>query len=463
MDYEAKNPCRFHMPGHKGGRGFSKETILSQLSWDITEVQGADNLLSPTGILAEAQNNVAKKMHASDTFFITTGSTTAILAILLSLSQKTKILLSRDCHKSVISGLALSGLNADFLETPFDREKNRYGVIRAEDVAAKIKAGDKPDALLVTSPDYWGRCLDLPGLRALCDKHNMLLIIDEAHGAHFSLADCFPKGAYAYADLWVQSAHKTLAAMNQCAYLHRSLFSRPKTPSYERLAQSLRLVHTTSPAYPLLNMLEQACAVQPELWLAHVQRLKEWRNQLSSIWKKATVGRLGDLGVQAIDPTRLVIDCDQLGISGVDLDAFLWKYHIVVEMSDAQSVVLITSPFDEDVWYEQLTEALKQAEIELKRNKVKSFNQNKTIDRIRRMSIREAALSDLEAVDPINSIGRVCAQSAGLYPPGYAVLLPGEIIDLETVEIFEEWMSQGQGCFGWPPRCVVEDNLSCYD
>lgn len=457
MDYEGMNPCRFHMPGHKGGRGFSRETILHQTSWDITEVRGADNLLSPTGILAEAQKNVAKKMHASDTFFITTGSTTAILAILLSLNQETTMLMSRDCHKSVISGLALSGLDADFLDTPFDQEKDRYGVIRVQDVAEKIKDGSKPDALLVTSPDYWGRCLDLQGLRLLCDENDMLLIVDEAHGAHFSLADCFPIGAHAYADLWVQSAHKTLAAMNQCAYLHKSLYARSKTPSYERLAQSLRLIHTTSPAYPLLNMLEQACVVEPEYWVNHVQRLQNWRDHLPSVWKNATAGRLSDLGVQAIDPTRLVIDCHQLGISGIELDAFLWKKNIVVEMSDWQSVVLITSPFDEDNWYERLAEALKQAEIEIKKNILMVSNKNKNIDRIRRMSIREATLSNVEAVDPVKAVGRVCAQSAGLYPPGYAVLLPGEVIDLETVVMFEEWVVQGQGCFGWPPMCVIEE------
>lgn len=450
QNYSDKNMARFHMPGHKGGRGF----VLSSdwESMDITEIPEADNLLAPEGLLLEAQKRTAARLGATHTFFLTGGSTVGIIATLLSLPSDCQIMVSRDCHKSVISGLALSGLDSIFIDTPYDIENHRQGVLRVCDVQEQGH-GRKAGALLVTSPDYWGRCVDLAAFDRYCKENDMVLIVDEAHGAHLPLLG--QESAKDHADIWVQSAHKTLGAWSQCAYLHRHNTQKTFMPSKERMQRALQLVHTTSPSYPMLCALEEACQVPTAVWLQHRRNLHRWRETLPPIWKKATAGRKNDLGVSAIDETRLVIDSYQVGIRGQWLVSFLFEERICIEMADEQSVVLITTPFDDSEWYERLAKALNKAQVQGEktyRHMNRHHGQRKLVQA---MSIREASWKEMELVSADKAADRICAQAAGFYPPGYALILPGELITQEMIAIFEEHKRAGGSTFGWPPQCVV--------
>lgn len=456
--YAADDYARFHMPGHKGGLGFSHDQKSMAASWDITEIAGADNLLMPESIIRRAQQKAAEAFGAKHTFFLTCGSTAGLLAALLSLPKHSTVWVARDCHKSIVSGCVLADINAVFMESPYDEKMHRWGVWDAEAIESALVKRTPPAALIVTRPDYWGRCVDLRPIKALCRRHDMLLIVDEAHGAHFSFSDHLPNSASQYADIWVQSAHKTLAAWNQCAYLHMGERDVAYMPSEDRIRRALQWIHTTSPSYPMLEALERASQVDGNIWSAHIKRIQRWKASLSDDWQMRMRGRGQDRGVGEIDPTRLIIEAQTTGRTGYQLAEFLYERKIVVEMMDAQCVVLITTPSDPDEWYARLARALRDIpeyeKIDDASMQIWSDAPYTACERI--MPIRDAALADVEIVPTEQAKGRICAQSAGLYPPGYALILPGERIDLQMIDYIEQSKALGAEPFGWPPLCVKE-------
>ena len=455
--YAEGNFARFHMPGHKGGLGFLRDQNNRTASWDITEISGADNLIMSDGIIKQAQEKAAKAFGANHTFFLTCGSTAGLLAALLSLPPKSTVLISRDCHKSIVSGCVLADINAVFMESPYDRKARRFGLLNANEIQTYLSKGRKPAALVVTRPDYWGRCMDLKPIEALCRRHNMLLIVDEAHGAHFSFSEQLPESASRYADIWVQSAHKTLAAWNQCAYLHMGANGSTYMPTKERLARALQLIHTTSPSYPMLAALEKASQTNAQEWTKHIDRIAKWKSDLPVFWQDRVQGRKQDQGAETVDPTRLVIETQEMGLTGYQLADYLRDKKIVVEMADQQCVVLITTPSDPDEWYQRLKDALKEVQVRDKNSsRIQIDHDIPTFACERVTSIREAALAEAERVPSARAAERICAQAAGIYPPGYALVIPGERISQKLLHYMRQNIAAGAEAFGWPPLCVKE-------
>lgn len=448
--YAQKESVRFHMPGHKGGRGFADAPFREFGRYDVSEIPGADNLLMPEGIIAQAQGEAAAFFGAAHTFFITCGATAGILGMLLALRAGTRVLAARDCHKSVLSGLILSGLEAVLIDPPYDERVGRTTVLGAGDIAEALEAHPDLGAVLLTRPDYFGRCCDVEAIAGLCRERGVLLLVDEAHGAHFAFSGELPSSATGYADMWVQSAHKTLAAPNQAAYLHVA-----NQALMQRAALGLALVHTTSPSYAVLAALDEAwrgdvCGK----WNVHMERLRSWRASLPDSWQAAVSGWGGDAHVEDTDPTRLVIDLSRAGVSvnGYEAEKKLLQANIVAEMATEQAVVCITTPYDPDEWYEALKAALLSlpADGRIRWKSAPPF----VPKRQRAMDMRNAAMAVCERVLPELAAGRVCACSAGLYPPGSALITPGEIISQELVAYMGERIVQGAQPFGWPPHCV---------
>lgn len=445
--YAQKDMVRFHMPGHKGGRAFSTHERKSG-QFDITELQGSDNLLAANGIIDRAQKDAAKAFGAKRTFFVTTGATTALLAMVLSLPQGSKVLLSRDCHKSIISALVLAGHDLVFL--PID---NCQELVDTAQIQAALKKDTTINAFLLTRPDYWGRCADVETISLLCDRHKCMLLVDEAHGAHFPFSKRLPNSASKYADIWVQSAHKTLGAWNQCAYLH--LGKKSTEEMEERLFRALKLLHTTSPSYPMLSALEQAWKqAKSGIWDEHITRLETWKANLPETLAQACTKSEKYHKAAQYDSTRLVFDVASLGMSGYALDAFLWKKNIALEMSDLNSIVCITTPFDPDDWYLRLEEGLQDALHQIAPEEAENLPALPLAEPERVMPLREAALASLEECDLDDAENKICAQAAGFYPPGYAIITPGERISPEIINCFKQGMAAGANCFGLPLLCV---------
>jgi arginine decarboxylase len=426
--YEKKNPARFHMPGHKG--------FLHP--WDVTEVSETDNLLAPSGALLLAQQELAAAYGAKVALFCTGGATTGVIAMLLALPKHCTIALCRNAHRSAVSGLVLGGHKPVWLLP--DRAGSGYGQVCAASVETALKQNPNTKAVLVTSPDYMGRCADLGAIRRVCKQHGALLLVDGAHGAHFALSDALPDSPGRFADLWVTSAHKTLPCPNSGAYLFGNACDEA-----ERLKDALFLVHTTSPSFLLLSALDSAWRTAREWdYPGHIARLDAVRKRIADVDGLAPFPKARP-GVFATDPTRLTIDLSGRGLTGYEADALLQQAGVFLEMADGEHLVAITSPLDPDEWYDRLILGL--SALPQRPPKARCDPLLPPLPKAA-MLPRDAFFSKRELVPLRESTGRVCAESFGVYPPGCAAAAPGELIDQEVVEAMLSAVRQGAALFG---------------
>ena len=413
VKYAARRTARFHMPGHKGQ--------LDPL--DVTEVSGTDNLQAPREAILESEMLAAKSMGAREAFYLVNGSTAGNLCMLYLLGEGNRVLLGRNCHKSVINGAALAGLDL----IPLFPDNN--GVFYAEEID-KLLTKAPCKAVFITSPTYRGYVSDIDAIARVCHEHGSLLLVDAAHGAHFGRSTLLPPMPKA-ADMWCVSTHKTLNALTQTAILltgEGCPFTRDETQA------ALNMFQSTSPSYMLMLSIEKA-ALESEPWDAHCERIKAFAGRLKSIKGVRVLGGSGDI-------TRLNIAYS--GMTGYALGDFFEARGIVPEMSDMECVTLITTPSDPDEWYERLINALK--ELEPYADTVHAWHSFTCGKRV--LSVREALMGKRELVPLFESCGRISAAAVGCYPPGAAVLFPGEIITEDAIVYLKTELEYGAELFG---------------
>lgn len=451
-EYAHADAARFHMPGHKGGRGMEELYEGGIGRWDITELPFSDNLLNPEGVLREAQREAAVRFGARRTFFLVNGSSAGVTAMMLALPQGSKVILQRNAHRSALSGVILAGHRAAWVWPQYDGSRGIYGAVSPQGVAQALEQNPDASALFLTRPDYYGRCCDGEAIAALCRERGVLLLVDEAHGAHFSLGKELPESASAFADLWVQSAHKTLPCPNQGGYLHLGRGGKPGMPTPGRLAYALSLVQTTSPSYPLMAALDMAWRM--EGWDEQARRMDEFCQNLPE-----GVVRCGADSAPAVadwDRTRLVLDVTGRGITGWQAEAFLRERGILLEMAEERCIVAITSPLDEPAWYDRLREGL----FALPTGNHRCGEEPPPWSGApKRMEPRAAALAQSELVPLTEAAGRVSAGSVGLYPPGSPVVAPGEAFTGEAIRYLLRQRELGASLFGVQggmAACVLE-------
>ncbi|MGB0562894.1 MAG: aminotransferase class I/II-fold pyridoxal phosphate-dependent enzyme [Spirulinaceae cyanobacterium] len=287
----------FYTPGHKRGVGasaaFQELLGAAALQADLPELPELDNLFAPEGAIAAAEALAAQTFGAEQTWFLVNGSTSGIIAaILATCGPGEKILVPRNLHQSVVSGLILSGADPVFVQPPYDPVTDLAYGLTAEAIAAALQTHPDVRAVLVLYPTYHGVCSDLGAIAALVHDQNLPLIVDEAHGAHFAFHPELPPSALSCgADLVVQSTHKTLGALTQAAMLHR----RGDRVAPQRISRALQLVQSTSPSYLLLASLEAATVQMAEqgtaLMAQTLQLAQQARTQLSQLTPLSKGGR----------------------------------------------------------------------------------------------------------------------------------------------------------------------------
>lgn len=392
-----KAAARFSMPGHKGK--------LAQK--DITEIPGADNLLSPKGCILESQQAVASVYGAAEAFFSVNGSTACVLAMMAYMGKGAKVIVSRDFHVSAANGLQLMGINPVYAPVCYHSGQIPQGPDK--DKLAKLM-DEHPDAkaVFVTSPNYYGMCGDLEEICQEAHRRNMLMLVDGAHGAHFPFSARLPKLAgEAGADIWSVSCHKTLPSFNQAAVLFCS-----HRVDGDRLKECLNLFQTTSPSYPILESIEkgidwmvhQGSAAFDKLF-AMIQGLKK------ELARTAEICRTDDF-------SRIVVDVSPLGISGFACEEALFAKGIWVEAADERNVILISTVMDQQEDFARLAAVLQEIEggdgayegipILLDGDKVRSVK-------------GEGEAVCLEAAQ-----GRIAGKPVFAYPPGVPVMLEGQ-------------------------------------
>ncbi|MDZ8188113.1 MAG: aminotransferase class I/II-fold pyridoxal phosphate-dependent enzyme [Nostoc sp. ChiSLP02] len=451
----------FYMPGHKQGKGISQPLAdlvgKSVFRADLTELTDLDNLFSPQGVIQKAQILAAEAFGASQTWFLVNGSTCGIeAAILATCGTGDKIILPRNVHSSVIGGLILSGAIPIFLNPEYDPILDIAHSITPAAVESALREHPDAKAVFAVYPTYYGVCGDLKAIANIAHKYNIPLLVDEAHGAHFSFHPKLPISALAAgADLTVQSVHKVLGAMTQTSMLH----IQGNRIDSDRISKALRLVQSTSPSYILLASLDaarQQMALDGKMLMSQTLQLaEEARTRIREIPGLSVLELLnqggfeGSPGFVALDKTRLTVTVSNLGLTGFAADEILdEKFGVTPEFPSQQHLTFIISLGNTPSDIEQLVKGFtmlakeyRQPNVTVKNDIFQNFA--RTVSSNVCLSPREAFFAASETLPLAQTCDCICAEIVCPYPPGIPVLMPGEIITKPVLDYLQKIKAMG--------------------
>ncbi len=513
-----------HMPGHK------RRELVRGLPYclDITEIEGFDDLHNASGLLKDAMDRAAKLYGAGRTFFLTGGSTCGILAGIGAVAKHgDKVIVARNSHISVFHAAQVLGLRTVFVVPEYNEEFDLIGSMPPLRVEEALRKNPDAAAVVVTSPTYEGVLSDIKAIAALCHERGIPLIVDEAHGAHLTFYGPLPyceekrddasaddegascgiceNGAIegrdifkrnindifaglsgfsalnAGADIVIQSAHKTLPAMTQAAFLH---LGKESLADALRVEGQLSIYETSSPSYVIMASLDECVSLMAgegrELFIGYEEGLAELAERLSRMRKlKACVFKDGGLlGVFEKDPGKVLINGRGAGLSGEALAKILREdYSIETEMSCGFNVLALTSVCDTKEGLRRLSDAL--LGIDGRAGKGKNTCYGSPADDItegRRntyqaypcslsaeptvmslipqnggaafpeplYTITQALEADFELMPIQDSGGRIAAEYLYLYPPGIPAIVPGEALTAESLALIKKQEEAGR-------------------
>ncbi len=472
--YARSDMYPFHMPGHKRRTGPEEsfmnsctDSFTNPFAVDITEIEGFDNLHHPEGILKDSMKWAADVYGADQTYYLINGSTGGILAAVCgSVSRGGRILVSRNCHKSVYHGICLNQLKTSYVYPQEIEGLGIQGGITAEDVDRMLNRYMDTQAVLIVCPTYDGIVSDIEAIARIVHRAGLPLIVDEAHGAHFRYDAMFPVSALDLgADVVIQSVHKTLPSLTQTALLHIKC-NRPDGGCYadrERIDRYIHMVQSSSPSYVLMASIENSIYQMEQTDTApygkQLHRLRRRLGQMRHL-RLADTGLIGQAGIRDLDISKIVVSTrgtclypaeDGLtGFTGAQLDDILRReYHLEMEMCGADYVTAITTVMDSGEGLERLGDALTRIDTQLTDAGYKpdgrSGNQ-KSVYSMRcdtAMSMGEAMEEKMASVGLEDSAGCISGEFVYIYPPGIPIVAPGEWISRPILEVILEYRDKG--------------------
>ena len=252
-EYSESDFYGMHMPGHKRNEKMMENDLPYKI--DITEIDGFDDLHHADGIIREAQERAARLYGADETHFLVNGSTVGILSAIMGVTDKgDQILVARNCHKSVYHAIYLNELEPVYVYPEYDEKTGLNGEVKADEIALLLEKNPNIKAVMIVSPTYDGVVSDVKKIAEVAHAHEIPLIVDEAHGAHFGFDPYFPKNANENgADIVIHSVHKTLPSLTQTALLHinGTFVNREKVRMY------LHMLQSSSPSYVLMASIDE--------------------------------------------------------------------------------------------------------------------------------------------------------------------------------------------------------------
>ncbi|MGF9713967.1 aminotransferase class I/II-fold pyridoxal phosphate-dependent enzyme [Paenibacillus naphthalenovorans] len=462
-----RNAVSLHVPGHKSrSKAYSGAWghYGSVLNIDLTEIPGLDDLHHPEEAIKEAQELAADCFGAEETLFLVGGSTAGNLAMIMSACRPGDLLLvQRDVHKSVIHGLTLAGAQAVFITPQCERHSGLTIGLRVPDVEEALKRYPEAKGLFVTNPSYYGMAADLTSLAQLLHGQGKLLLVDEAHGAHFGFHPALPSSALAAgADAVVQSTHKMLTAMTMGAMLH----VQGERLNRRLLRKALAMLQSSSPSYPIMASLDvsrRLLAEQGTELLEHgLQIMNEIRKRLAAqprwkLWTMPESLRSGSSYKQ--DPFKIVLSDAKNRLSGYSLKEQLELRGCYPELADPEHVLCVFSIASTLRDGERLIEALADIDKAAGDSPSSELVCTNAESEVLEGSISEPVSfgwgqehhhsCEVDMLPVAECAGRRAAEMIVPYPPGIPVLYPGERITKQVAAYLERLTVFGSRFHGY--------------
>ncbi|WP_408008856.1 aminotransferase class I/II-fold pyridoxal phosphate-dependent enzyme [Pseudalkalibacillus sp. A8] len=438
-----KQEFPFHVPGHKFGMLMSNQKWAEDLlALDATELKGLDDLHDPTDVIKEAQNLTASFYGADKSYFLINGTTVGNLAMILTTCKPdARVLVQRNSHKSVMNGIQLAGARPVMLSPEIDRLTGIATGITLEQVTQAFQEYNSIDAVILTNPNYYGMTKDLTEIISFVHKKNVPVLVDEAHGAHFSIGSPFPPSALSMgADVVVQSAHKTLPAMTMASFLHIN----SAIVDVELLEENLQLLQSSSPSYMLMASLDYARAYLESLENHDIERIVgQIEKLIERLDKIAQIEVIQSTdSCDWFDPLKVIIKTKTL-LSGFELQTILEEAGIYSELADPYNVLLILplARIDRIEEFTSLVERQLRPYKPCERISVK-IDQFPSITELT-MTHKEIQGLETKRVPLMEAVDKISAETLIPYPPGIPIIMKGERISTSHIDYCRFLLEKG--------------------
>ena len=459
--YKEQHFVPFHTPGHKIGMEapqLLKDWMGPALPYDLGVMYALDDLHEPEGELKEAQELTAELYGADCCWFSINGTTALIEAMIMgTVGPDETIIIPREAHRSVISGLVLSGAKPIYMDCQFDE---RWGIplgVSLEDAVRTMEEHPEAKAILLVYPNYYGVGVDIVNIVKEAHRRGMVVLVDEAHGPHLPFSENLPVEAIAAgADLVAQSTHKSVGSLTQTSWL----LGQGERINKRRITQMHQMLQSTSPNYIFLASLDMArhqlATAGNDLVSRAVELSMYLREELNKISGIATM-EYTDIQERVInyDCTKVLIDAKELGLTGVAFERMLREYHIEVELVQAHHVLVLITIGDTNESVTALIKAV-QAVSEKVLRAFKEFNkteeeQLQDISKdsallpapIVRITPRNAMYANREQVPLKEALHRIAGETIAYYPPGIPCVAVGEEISASVLQYIENHKALG--------------------
>ncbi|HEX8759208.1 MAG TPA: ornithine decarboxylase [Pseudonocardiaceae bacterium] len=454
-DYQRRGDIPFSPPGHKQARGADQRVVdvlgAAVFYSDMVAASGLDDRQSSKGVLEQAQELMADAVGAEHAFFATCGSSLSVKCAMLSVAgPQEKLLVARDAHKSVVSGLILSGVRPIWVEPQWDPDLRLAHPPAPDAYAAAFQQHPDAQGALVTSPTPYGTCADLVAITQVCHDRGRPVIVDEAWGAHLPFHPDLPAWAMdAGADVCVTSAHKMGSGLEQGAVLHH----QGELVDRAVLKARADLLGTTSPSVLIYAGLDgwrrQMAQHGRELMSAALDLAHQTRAQIEAIDGLHVLGDefIGPGRAFDRDPLQIVVDTTGLGVLGYRAADWLRDtHHINLHMSDYRRVNALLTHADDTYTAGVLLNALRDLAAH-----ASDLRGGPTIDvpapedlRLEQVHLpQEAFFGRAETVPVSAALGRISAEMLTPYPPGIPVVLPGARISRPIMDYLTSGVQAG--------------------
>lgn len=433
--YSESGVYPFHMPGHKRNPMLCDGIMPYEI--DLTEIDGFDNLHNAESCILEVQNLAEKLYNVKKAFLLVNGATGGILSAVRAMTNRgDKVIVARNSHKSVYNALELCGLTPKYIVPKVDKQFGINCSITPSQAEKAIRENPDAKLLIITSPTYEGAASDIKEISRIAHLHNVMVLVDEAHGAHFPFSDSFPVEAIQCgADVAVASLHKTLPSLTQTALLLTS-----NEELINPLAENLAIFETSSPSYVFMSSIEKCLdfCKNTKAFDEYIIRLNSFNEKCREL-KNIKVLCCGNDNIKNhnffdFDISKITVSVKGLNINGVQLaDKLRNDFKIEPEMVCSDYVLLITTVCDTDEGFAKLVNALQIIDSECS---AKELNYNNLLLSQPRIALNPCDCSGKSGDFHLlkNSINKISLEYVWAYPPGIPIVAKGEVITQEIVD-----------------------------